>query len=279
MKRSRLCLISLVLLAVLSVAVGWNGEKSSGSGLSEKVVSSRLEGRFLTRAKNKLGKGREKRRGIKMRKNRQDKKKNYQGEKRTKKIRRGRKGRKRSKNGMRGRKGRKNGMRGRKRRNNRKKNPSKQRKPEGSVPEECFTQAVTILKMWKDSITNYERKTQRMERRNNIGEAKLMKRGEFIGVAMTLLRLGGGDKTNLACAGSRDNAGAKQLSNLTKTLHACQSDISRSLVHSHWSRNVEARLSLVESNGAPAFLCHKEPGALERKIFCLLLAGSLWQKG
>ena len=50
-----------------------------------------------------------------------------------------------------------------------------------------------------------------------------------------------------------------------------------SLVHSHWSRNVEARLSLVESNAAPALLCHKEParriqspllGALERKIPC-----------
>ena len=34
---------------------------------------------------------------------------------------------------------------------------------------------------------------------------------------------------------------------------------SNSLVHSHWSRNVEARLSLVESNAAPALFCHKEP--------------------
>ena len=32
-----------------------------------------------------------------------------------------------------------------------------------------------------------------------------------------------------------------------------------SVVHSHWSRNVEACLSLVESNAAPPLLCNKEP--------------------
>ena len=32
-----------------------------------------------------------------------------------------------------------------------------------------------------------------------------------------------------------------------------------SVVHSNWSRNVEAWLSLVESNAPPALLCHKEP--------------------
>ena len=31
------------------------------------------------------------------------------------------------------------------------------------------------------------------------------------------------------------------------------------VVHSHWSRNVEAWLSLVESNAPSALLCHKEP--------------------
>ena len=48
-----------------------------------------------------------------------------------------------------------------------------------------------------------------------------------------------------------------------------------SLVHSHWSRNVEAWLSLVERIIVLPLLCHKEParriqspllGALERKI-------------
>ena len=47
-----------------------------------------------------------------------------------------------------------------------------------------------------------------------------------------------------------------------------------SVLHFHWSRNVFARLSLVESFRvllAPAFLCHKEPA---RRI----LACSLWHK-
>ena len=58
------------------------------------------------------------------------------------------------------------------------------------------------------------------------------------------------------------------------------------MVHSHWSRSNEARLSLVESFILllrQCLLCHKEPA---RRIqspllgaFCLLLAGSLWHKG
>ena len=57
------------------------------------------------------------------------------------------------------------------------------------------------------------------------------------------------------------------------------------LVHSHWSRNVEARLSLVESFKvllALAVLCHKEPARASKSpltgVFCLLLAASLWHK-
>ena len=57
--------------------------------------------------------------------------------------------------------------------------------------------------------------------------------------------------------------------------HSARYWVLTSLVHSHWSRNVEVCLSLVESVAAPALLCHKEParriqspllGALERKI-------------
>ena len=42
----------------------------------------------------------------------------------------------------------------------------------------------------------------------------------------------------------------------------CRSRLNRvtgSLVHSHWSRNVEAWLSLVESFKAYSYLRHKEP--------------------
>ena len=42
-------------------------------------------------------------------------------------------------------------------------------------------------------------------------------------------------------------------------LAACLNEVS--VLHSHWSRNVEARLSLVERccYATPALLCHKEP--------------------
>ena len=57
---------------------------------------------------------------------------------------------------------------------------------------------------------------------------------------------------------------------LSPTFVGMSFQVCCSLVHSHWSRNVEARLSLVESFIvllAPAILCHKEPAwALERKI-------------
>ena len=50
MKWNRLsCLISLVFLAIISVAVGWDREK--GSGLSDKVASTGLLGRLWTDAK------------------------------------------------------------------------------------------------------------------------------------------------------------------------------------------------------------------------------------
>ena len=198
MKRTKLCLISLVFLAVITVAVG--GLRKRGSGLSDKLASDRIVGRFRTAAAAKEASG--KRRGFKTRQNRKGKKKNNRG-------RKGKKGE----------------------RNKRRKTPRKRVK---SVPEACFRQSVTILRMWKDSITNFIRQTKRMARHNRTGGNKLMKKGVFIGVAMKLLMLGGGDKTNLACAGSKNTAGARQLSNLTEPLHACQSDISRTCDPSNW---------------------------------------------
>ena len=208
MKWNRLCcLISLLFLAIISVAAGWEGEK--GSGLSDKVASTGLVGRLWTDAKTrgrktgtqgKKGKGRKKRGGIKTRKKRKGKKKNNREEKRTKKNKRGRK---------------------------RKKTQADFRKGARTVPETCFRQSVTIMRMWKDSVSNFIRQKKRMERHNRTGGNKLRKKGVFLGVTMQLLRLGGGDLTNLTCAGSKTTAGARQLSNLTSTLHACQADISR----------------------------------------------------
>ena len=60
-----------------------------------------------------------------------------------------------------------------------------------------------------------------------------------------------------------------------------------SLVHSHWSRNVEALLSLVESfivlkyfhgDATPALLCHKEPAQGTHSTLLGPFAGSLWHR-
>ena len=63
-------------------------------------------------------------------------------------------------------------------------------------------------------------------------------------------------------------------------------DLLTSVLHSHWSRNVEARLSLVQrfivllrqlSYAIKNQLGHPKPLGLTG--LCLLLAGSLWHKG
>merc|ERR1712027_82184 len=83
-------------------------------------------------------------------------------------------------------------------------------------------------KIWKDVVSNFEAQNKRMSKQNKTGGNKSGKNGEFAGVATYLVDIGGGNKSALSCSGSSTNSGAKQLTNLTKTLFDCEKDINAS---------------------------------------------------
>merc|ERR1712102_183010 len=50
----------------------------------------------------------------------------------------------------------------------------------------------------------------------------------FAPIALKLVDLGGGNKSALSCSGSTTSSGAKQLTNLTKTLFDCEVEVNKS---------------------------------------------------
>jgi len=94
-----------------------------------------------------------------------------------------------------------------------------------SVSDACFEQSITVMRMWKDVVTNFEKQKNRMEKQNGTGGSKAEKKGAFDKIAQNLLAAGGGNKSQFTCGGSTDNDGAKQLKNLTDTLFACKDNV------------------------------------------------------
>ena len=97
----------------------------------------------------------------------------------------------------------------------------------GLVSEICLQQSLTVMKMWKDVISNFEKQKKRMEKQNVTGGNKSGKKGVFAPTARRLVDLGGGNKSELSCAGRTDNNGALQLKNLTDTLFDCEDDVHK----------------------------------------------------
>merc|ERR1712241_54599 len=128
---------------------------------------------------------------------------------------------KRKGNKGKGRRGRKSGIRGRR------KNRSKSNKSgrTATVPEACFDNSISIMKIWKDPVANYDKQRTRMKRQNETGGKKSGKKGAFGGITQRLVEAGGGNKSAPSCGGSTTNDGAKQLANLTATLDKCEDDI------------------------------------------------------
>ena len=100
-----------------------------------------------------------------------------------------------------------------------------------AVSDSCFEQVVTIMKMWKDVISNFQKQKKRIEKQIGTGINKSGKKGAFSGVYQKLLSAGGGDKTNLTCSATE---GTSQLTNLTSSLFACQTDISSACDPASW---------------------------------------------
>merc|ERR1712117_122606 len=102
------------------------------------------------------------------------------------------------------------------------------RQSTSSINSTCVTNTVQYMKIWKDVVSNFEAQNKRMSKQNKTGGNKSGKNGEFAGVATYLVDIGGGNKSALSCSGSTTNSGAKQLTNLTKTLFDCEKDINAS---------------------------------------------------
>merc|ERR1712241_1034279 len=94
--------------------------------------------------------------------------------------------------------------------------------------ETCFTQTVFFMKLWKDTVANFKKQKSRMTKQNSTGSSKSGKKGLFAPVALRLVDIGGGNKTNMSCGGVYGNKGAAQLQNLTKTLFDCEVEVNKS---------------------------------------------------
>merc|ERR1712170_129583 len=117
-----------------------------------------------------------------------------------------------------------------------KKNQMKERKEDDkstcfgcrTVSANCLTQAISLMKYWKDIVTNFEKQSKRIASQSKTGGRKADKKGVFSSIALNLVDIGGGNKSSLSCGGSTSNSGAKQLKNLTDTLFACEMNINAS---------------------------------------------------
>merc|ERR1712172_204086 len=67
-----------------------------------------------------------------------------------------------------------------------------------------------------------------MTKQNSTGSTKSGKKGLFSPVALRLVDIGGGNKSNMSCGGVYGNTGAAQLQNLTKTLFDCEIEVNKS---------------------------------------------------
>merc|ERR1719336_1846271 len=98
----------------------------------------------------------------------------------------------------------------------------KQRKGSRSVDGKCLEAAMTAMKRWRDVVSNFDKQNSRISKQSGIASKKSDKKGLFAPIALKLVELGGGNKSALACSGSKDTDGAKQLTNLTQTLFDCE---------------------------------------------------------
>merc|ERR1711892_643114 len=127
-----------------------------------------------------------------------------------------------SKTGKKGRKPNKSGPKGIKQRKLGRKSKA------CSISDTCFTTAISYMKIWKDNVANFEKQQNRMTKQNKTGGSKSGKKGLFAPIVQRLIEAGGGNRSNLSCNGNYTNAGANQLTNLTKVLHGCEIKINAS---------------------------------------------------
>merc|ERR1712061_264655 len=230
---SKICLILfglLVALAVLSAA-----ENSEESALSEEAASARLtrEAEAGKRKRNNKAKRskknkKNKKKGKKAKKGKKGKKAKKGRKNKKGKNRKNRKGKKSKKNKKGKRKGRKNN-RGKKRNNkNRGNRKNGNGKSARTVNGKCLETMATGMSRWRLVVANFNKQKTRIAKQAEIAGKKGGKKSVFAPIALKLVDLGGGNKSALSCSGSTTSSGAKQLTNLTNTLFACEVAVNKS---------------------------------------------------
>ena len=214
----RVILCSALFSVVLS---GSDGLENFDHQIS--IAAAQTEERRLSqpgRSVGGAGEGVGRRKGLT---NRRRKKNSKAGKKRTRKLR-GRKGK------GKGRRREEKRTKGRNEKNRRRKNNGVNSRTTSTIGlnETCFTQAIFFMKLWKDTVANYKKQKSRMSKQNSTGSGKSGKKGLFAPVALRLVDIGGGNKTNMSCGGEYGNKGAIQLQNLTKTLFDCEIEVNKS---------------------------------------------------
>merc|ERR1712045_960106 len=189
---SKISLILFGLLVTLAVlAAAENGEENS---LSEEVASSRLarsaDPEAGKRKKSKKNKNKRKRKSKKSRKNKKAKK----AAKKAKKA---------------------------------KKSNKKERMTGRAVDGTCLESAALAMNRWRGVVANFNKQKTRIEKQSDIASKKGAKKAVFAPIALKLVDLGGGNKSALTCSGSATSDGAKQLTNLTKTLFDCEVEVNK----------------------------------------------------
>ena len=211
----KICLILFGLLVALAVLA--SAENSEENSLSEEVASTRLA-REAEAGKKKSRKNKSK----KSRKGRKGKKKSRKNKKNksAKKSKTGRKGRRKS------RKNRKNksAKKSRKERKGRKR--TNKNRSGRTLTGDCLEDAITAMKRTAGVVANFKAQNTRITKHTSIAGNKGGKKGVFGPIAHKLVDLGGGNKSALSCSGSTTSSGAKQLTNLTNTLFACEVSVT-----------------------------------------------------
>ena len=111
-----------------------------------------------------------------------------------------------------------------------------------NILNSCLKQSVSIMKMWKDIVTNFQKQKMRMDRQNKLAGGKLDKSTDFAPSANKLVLSGGNNSLNLTCDGSSTNNGAVQLKNLSTVLSSCKAEITKTCNTSSWTQANQTKL-------------------------------------
>jgi len=145
------------------------------------------------------------------------------------KAKKEKKNKRRTKRKNKSKRGRKEKQKNRNRKSrNKKRNRKGRRGQRSTVSIKCLSQAVSIMKVWKDVVSNFKKQNARMKSQKSTGGKKSDKKGLFAPTAFKLIDIGGGNRSNLSCGGVYGSDGAKQLGNLTKTLLDCELSVNAS---------------------------------------------------